>query len=238
MRTDDCIEDRLRRHFAEPVEIGDLVEHVVRRHRRRRAGRAMALVAPAMVGAVGLVALASSASPSPVPRRPGVLELAGYRFDLPAGYRLSAAARSSCEAITLGAPRAARTSPVAVPAVSPYATATVSAAVGARGGCVTMLVTPPVTPTASTPTPYVRNGPASSATRVQVGAYTGWLATQGALTRWLAAQGLVTATAPSPALQLSVAVPVGSGAYRLLVVGSRGIAQATLVRIVAGGLSS
>ncbi|MDA8309402.1 MAG: hypothetical protein M0Z46_02095 [Actinomycetota bacterium] len=238
MRTDDCIEDRLRRHFAEPVEIGDLVDDVVRRHRRRRARRVMALVAPVMIGAVGLVALASSASPSPVPRHPGLLELAGYWFDLPAGYRLTAGARPACEAITLGVPRAARTSPVAVPTVSPYATATVSTAVGANGGCVTMLVTPSATPTASTPTPYVRNGPAPSATRVQVGAYTGWLATQGSLTRWLAAQGLVAPTAPSPTLQLSVAVPVGGGAYRLLVLGSRVIAQTTLVRMVAGGLST
>jgi|GEM_PF-5855163 len=238
MHTDDCmIEERLRRHFAEPVEIGDLVDVVVGRYRRRRARRVVALVAPVIVGAAGIVALASSTSPSQIPRRPSVLELAGYQFDLPAGYRVAAPSSSSCGAITLGVPRAARTSPGAVPTVSPYATATVSAAVDANGGCVTMVVTPPATPTASTPTPYVRNGRATSATRVQVDTYTGWLTTQGALTRWLAAQGLV-APAPSPALQLSVAVPVGGGAYRLLVVGSRGIAQATLLRLVARGLSA
>jgi hypothetical protein len=248
MLTDDLIEDRLRLHFADSLDSsGDIVAQALRRHRRRKVGRAVAFTLPvALVAAVLGAVLATAGTPSgsappsfgSPSRGSDVLRLASYDFHLPKGYHLGSAAHAACQAIvTIALPRTTRTSAPSGATVSPYSTAMIASATTGTGGCVSMLLTPLFASTAETPLPYLRAGRAVTNSRVHLGRYTGWVTTQGAVTRWLETQGLVTVDGQLPDLQLSVAIPQGGGEYRLLDVGSQGIREATLVRIVSKGLS-
>lgn len=247
MLTDDVIEDRLRRHLNESLRpSGDLVTRVVHRHRRRRTAiRALPAAFAAVV--VVVVVVAMSATPGAPSTRarvpgssspPGILDLASYAFHLPSGYRLRSASRTSCRAIvTIGIPRATRAGAPNRTALPPYGTGAIAAAAASSGGCVSMLLTPPFTPTGATPLPYLHHDRASTSSPVDVGPYPAWLSTQGALRKGLEPPHVATASGPLPYLQLSVEIPLGTGAYRLLDVGSQGISEAALVRMVGEGLS-
>lgn len=242
MLTDDLVEARLREHFKESLEPSErLVARVLRRQRRHRARQAAGVAFPLVLAiALGTVLATDTSRSHTAPgssRAAVVLRLASYDFALPQSYRLTASAEASCGAITLGVPSAARTSASSVITVTPRPTTTVSSAASSAGGCVSMVLTSAFTPTATTPLPYLRHGTAAQNEPVRVGPYTGWIATQGALIRWLARQGLVTGGRPGPDLQLSVEIPQGGGSFRLLDVGSRGMSEATLVRIVGEGLT-
>jgi hypothetical protein len=248
MLTDECIEERLRQHFAESLEPAeDLVLQVLGRHRHHQLRLAATFGAPLLlvVGAVVAVLLtavplrgASPAGTSSPGGGHGVLQLAGYRFHLPQRYRLVSSVRAHCGAIvTMGIPRSTRGSVQSSSTASPDPTATVVSAADRTGGCVTMLLTPVFTPTSTTPVPYLRSGRAAPSTQVQVGPYTGWLTTQGRVTSWLESQGLAPTAIPGPDLQLSVEIPEGGGEYRLLDVGSQGIAEPALLGIVSRGLT-
>lgn len=252
MLADDLVEARLRRHFADSLEpSGDLVAevlagrrpHAVRRSATMRlsvaAVAALATVAgiAALLGVVLSPGAPSTGRPSLGPHHldaPNVLALATYEFRLPKDYRLTSALHTTCRAIvTIGGPSAA-----GVSALSPDSTAASASAAASSGGCISMLLTPPFTPSSTTPAPYLRSGGQATSSPVRVGPYSGWLTTQGALTRWLQSQGVVPASTLHPDLQLSVELPLGGGEYRVLEVGSRGISQSALVDIVRQGLSS
>lgn len=251
MLTDERIEERLRQHFDESFEsfepVEDVVLQVLRRHRHHQLRLAATLAVPLLLVAGAVVAVlltvvpSRGASPAAVSSPRGgheVLQLAGYRFHLPERYRLDSTVRSHCGAIvTMGIPRATRGSAPSSSSAPLYPTATVASAADRTGGCVSMLLTPAFMPTSTTPVPYLRSGRAAPSTRVQVGPYTGWLTTQGKVTSWLASQGLVAAPGPRPDLQLSVEIPEGGGGYRLLDVGSQGIAEPALLGIVSRGLT-
>lgn len=248
MWSDDTFEDELRLAFSmmdDPTPGAGYVERTVGRYRRWRLRRRLMVASPGVAAATGLgLALGLTGVGAPVapgaggppgtrahhPSEGGVVRVADYVFNLPAGFRLTAASTSTClpDAVpATGAPPAEKGTPHAVRIypTSPYGTTQIATAANASGGCVRLAVTASFTPTPATPNPYFMLTASTPAVRqVTVGGDSAWLRT-GAL------------PTPKPVYLLTVEVPQGGGAMRDLVVSSIGLSTRELLAVISQGLS-
>ncbi|HEY7430098.1 MAG TPA: hypothetical protein VH641_05120 [Streptosporangiaceae bacterium] len=158
------------------------------------------------------------------------IRMAFHTFQLPAGYRLTAATSAPCHpfAVYLGPPKAPHAS-----AQRSAQLAGMRAAASAGGGCLVFALAPPYKPTAAVPDPEAYpNHP------VQVGNYHGFIfhmsmdVLKGAAGKHGLAPGWHYAT------NLWVQLPAGNGQLRDLAVGATGLSDQALINLVAQGLSS
>lgn len=161
-----------------------------------------------------------------------VLELASYRLRLPSTYRLTSATAPQCSVgVTFSVPestpwtgvRSASASPVQTPA---YAS-DMTAAANAEGGCVTLALAPPYTPTPANPDPEA--GTLENTPPVQVGPYEGRVGT------WTSFEK--PSDVASQQASLYVEIPIGGGQTRDLVVSANNLSESALISLVANGLS-
>jgi hypothetical protein len=157
-----------------------------------------------------------------------VMALDGYRLRLPSDYRLTAANMSNCSppgvafvSPTSGPPRTSA-SPADVPG---YASQTEVAA-NADGGCLSMVLAPPYTPTGTNPDPEA--GTFEVEQPVQVGRY------EGRAGAWYSVSK--PSGARTEEQSLYVQIPIAGGQVQDLVVSANGLSESELISVVANGL--
>jgi hypothetical protein len=163
-----------------------------------------------------------------------VLRLASYTFQLPAGYKLTAATVAPCHvsvaAVLPWDPNANdRRGPPGQPAMQ--------AAASASGGCIAVVLAPPYTPTAAVPDP---EAPVAGAHPVQVGRYHGVIV--HSLTHYppvlVFSVAGIRAAKHHLFTELFVPLPVGGGEMRDLVIGASQLSESELIKIAAAGLAA
>jgi hypothetical protein len=196
-------------------------------------------IAAAAVAAVGVAIPLAIGTHAPAATRvtkrvAPVLKLASYRLRLPSTYRLTSATAPQCPVgVTFSVPESAPTtwtggrtgsaSPVQTPA---YAS-DMNAAANAEGGCVTMALAPPYTPTPTNPDPEA--GTLEDTPPIQIGPYEGRV---GTWTSYAKPSGVASQQA-----SLYVEIPIGGGQTQDLVVSANSLSESALVSLVADGLS-
>jgi hypothetical protein len=190
---------------------------------RLRLVASVVVTAALVAGAAIFVAAGSSPDTG---KGSTALHLAGYSFALPGAYKLTADTLATCWPVAVFQVPSDMLASPAAPAIpnvvaGPYTSSQIVSAVTSDGGCVTMALSVPYTPTSASLDPFEVIGSSS----VRVGSDQGWLddASNGP---------------SSPQVNLGVRISIGGGQFRDLVVGSKGLSASTLVEIVARGLPS
>jgi hypothetical protein len=217
-------ETRLRETFtraAADIEVPDQArQRLLSRHYRPRTVNCKLTAVLAAAAAVALtVPLAIRGGSHPTAAGP-VLRLASHTFQLPAGYKLTAATSGPCHAFVgverLWNPNAKdiRDRPGQTP---------MKVAASASGGCIAAVLAPPYTPYPGIPDP---EAPAARAHPVQVGKYHGVIVHSPVL-----AFSVLF-------VELFVPLPAGGGQMRNLVIGVSRLSESELIKIAASGLSA
>lgn len=198
------------------------------RQRARWLGRRRGVLAGAaavIVAAAGTAIPLSLGGGGSAPATP-VLQLASYSLRLPTRYHLTSAVTSGCNPMVMWAspPGDGGGSDATTP---DYASGDVAAATAA-GGCLSMVLAAPYTPTASQPDPEAIT---SQAEPERVGPYNAYIRT-GSL-YYLPQTGQYGPVETS----LYVEIPLANGEMQDLVVGAEGLSQSQLLALVANGLS-
>ena len=164
-------ETRLREAFtraAADIEVpGQARQRLLSRdYHPRTVNRKLTAVLTAAAAAAITVPLAIGGGSRPAAAGP-VLRLASYTFQLPAGYKLTAATSAPCH-VSVAA--VLPWDPNAKDRRAPPGQTAMKAAASAAGGCIAAVLAPPYTPTAAVPDP---EAPVAGAHPVQVGRYHG-----------------------------------------------------------------
>ena len=213
---DEVLEDALRSYFVEQtrgLELGrEVVPGLVGRARfRRRIGYIAA--AAAIVAAVGGAFTLSHGRASS-----DTIRLASYTFHLPSRFHSTSSTPKSCMPLaTVDAPFSASSGQIVE---HPYNLPQVSSAITSAGGCITIALTNPYTPTAAAPDPFR----VSLSAPIIVAGHVAWVES--------GQQGT------GDTLDLGIQLPYGNGQYHDLVVGTVGLPSNEVVRLVARGLQS
>lgn len=198
----------------------------------RRLTAGLAAAAAAAVVAI-TVPLAAGGGAHPAAAG-SVLRLASHTFQLPAGYKLTAATSAPCHAFAIvGVPRGLN----AKDTRNPSSEAAMKAAASASGGCIVAALAPPYAPTAATPDPEASTALAHP---VQVGQYHGFIARTSFQVVGTDKKGIEHGLTLGwhTITQLVVRLPAGGGKMRDLVIGASRLSESELIRIAANGLSA
>lgn len=185
---------------------------------------------PYLTGAAAMIALGAAVG-APISLSTGEhqsttnLKLASYSFRLPGRYHLSTATSATCSPMLVWGETGDMTGQASTPG---YASG-VSASASAAGGCLTMVLAPPYTPTQEWPDPETVVS-SSDGQAVQVGPYNALVRTGPVI--YTAANGY----GPSETI-LDVQIPLSGGTQQDLVVAEQGLSQSQLISLVSQGLS-
>ena len=233
-------ETRLREAFtraAADIEVpGQARQRLLSRdyHPRTVNRKLMAVLAAAAAVAI-TVPLAIGGGSHPAAAEP-VLRLASYTFQLPAGYKLTAATSAPCHAFVTAA-ALLPWDPNFNDRRAPPGQTAMKAAASASGGCIAAMLAPPYTPTAAVPDP---EAPVARAHPVQVGRYHGVIVHSlnhyppvlvFSVTGFRAAKHHLFT-------ELFVPLPAGGGQMRDLVIGASRLSESELIKIAAPGLAA
>jgi hypothetical protein len=199
-------------------------------NRRLTAGVAATVAAAAAAITVPLAAAGGSPSVAAGP----VMRLAPYTFQLPTGYKLTAATSASCHAFAIVAfPGRLHAKDVR----NPSSETAMKAAASASGGCIVAVLAPTYAPTAAMPDPEAPGPPVRP---VQVGRYHGVITRTSFLVTTTDKKGIEHGFTPGwhSITELFVRLPAAGGKMRDLVVGASRLSESALIRIAANGLSS
>ena len=231
-------EIRLREAFtraAADIEVpGQARQRLLSRdyHPRTVNRKLMAVLAAAAAVAI-TVPLAIGGGSRPAAAGP-VLRLASYSFQLPAGYKLTAATSAPCH-VSVAA--VLPWDPNANDRRGPPGQTAMQAAASAAGGCIAAMLAPPYTPTAAVPDP---EAPVDGAHPVQVGRYHGVIV--HSLTHYPPALVFsvtgIRAAKHQLFTELFVPLPAGGGEMRDLVIGASQLSESELIKIAATGLAA
>lgn len=232
MMTDEP-ETGLREAFtraAADIEVPDQARQRLlgRDYHPRTVNRKLTGVLAAAVAVAITVPLAIFGGSHPAAAGP-VLRLASHTFQLPAGYKLTAATAAPCHAF---APTVLLWDPNAKDFRAPSGQAAMKAAASASGGCITAALGPPYTwyPGITDP-----EAPVAGAHPVQVGRYHGVIIRAPVL---VFAFGTITAAKHHLFTELFVPLPAGDGQMRDLLIGASRLSESELIKIAATGLSA
>jgi len=226
-------ETRLREAFtraAADIEVPDQARQrlLSRDYHPRTVDRALTAVLAAAAAVAITVPLAIGGGSHPAAAGP-VLRLASHTFQLPAGYKLTAATSPPCHVSVAGVlPWDSN----AKDRRAPSRQTAMKAAASAAGGCIAAMLAPSYTPTAAVPDPEV---PVARAHRVQVGRYHGVIVHSRVLVFSVAS---IRAAKHHLFTELFVPLPVGGGEMRDLVIGASRLSESELIKIAATGLAA
>ncbi len=192
------------------------------------AGVAIPLSLRTVAPAAGRGATRAATRPTKSAAAP-TMELDSYRLRLPSSYRLTAATTVRCPVSGVGFITPDSTPPggTAWTAQVPVYASQVAVNANAEGGCITMVLAPPYTPSAADPDPEA--GIFESTQPVHVGPYEGRAGTWATVAKDF---GVATQQAA-----LYVQIPVAGGQDQDLVVSANNLSESALVALVANGLS-
>ena len=232
MMTDEP-ETGLREAFtraAADIEVPDQARQRLlgRDYHPRTVNRRLTAVLAAAAAVAITVPLAIFGGSHPAAAGP-VLRLASHTFQLPAGYKLTAATAAPCHAF---APAVTLWDPNAKDFPVWSGQAAIKAAASASGGCITAALAPPYTwyPGITDP-----EAPVAGARPVQVGRYHGVIVRSPVL---VFAFGTITAAKHHLFTELFVPLPAGRGEMRDLVIGASRLSESELIKIAATGLGA
>jgi hypothetical protein len=226
-------ETRLREAFtraAADIEVPDQARQrlLSRDYHPRTVNRALTAVLAAAAAVAITVPLAIGGGSHPAAAGP-VLRLASHTFQLPAGYKLTAATSAPCHASVASV---MPWDPNANDIRSPSSQTAMKAAASATGWCIAAVLAPPYTPTAAVPDP---EAPVTRAHPVQVGRYHGVIVHSPVLVFSVAS---IRAAKHHLFVQLFVQLPAGGGEMRDLVIGASRLSESELIKIAASGLAA
>ena len=194
----------------------------------RTVNRKLTAVLSAAAAVAITVPLAIGRGTHPAAAGP-VLRLASHTFQLPAGYKLTAATSPPCHAF-VAAPGLLPWDPNFNDRRAPPGLTAMKAAASAAGGCIAAGLAPPYP--ASMPDP---EAPVARAHPVQVGRYRGVIVHSPVLVfsvaRFRAARHHLFT-------ELFVPLPGGGGEMRDLVIGASQLSESELIKIAATGLAA
>lgn len=222
---------RLREAFtraAADIEVPDQARQrlLSRDYHPRTVNRTLTAVLAAAAAVAVTVPLAIGGGSHPAAAGP-VLRLASHSFQLPAGYKLTAATSPPCHASVLGV---LPWDPNANDRRGPSGQTAMKAAASAAGGCIAAMLAPPYT--AGIPDP---EAPVARAHPVQVGRYHGVIVHSPVLVFSFAR---IRAAKHQLFTELFVPLPAGSGQMRDLVIGASRLSESELIKIAASGLGA
>jgi len=199
--------------------------------RRLHMVGAAAAIAAAITAAAVPISLRSATRPTVrvVKRASAVMVLDVYRLRLPSDYRLVGTTTSACTPPGVGfsspAPGPPRTeaSSANVPGYASHA----EAAANADGGCISMVLAPPYTPTATNPDPEA--GTFEDEPPIQVGRY------EGRAGAWYSVSK--PSDVRTEQWSLYVQIPIAGVQMQDLVVSANGLSERDLIAVVANGLT-
>jgi hypothetical protein len=199
-----------------------------RDYRPRTVNRRLMAVLAAAAAVAITVPLAIGGGSPPAAAGP-VLRLASHTFQLPAGYKLTAATSAPCHvSMPAALPFYLNANDIRAPSGQPA----MKAAASASGGCIAAVLAPPYTPYPGLPDP---EAPVARAYPVHVGRYHGVIAHSPVLVfsvaRFRAAKRHLFT-------ELFVPLPAGSGQMRDLVIGASQLSESELIKIAATGLAA
>jgi hypothetical protein len=197
-----------------------------RDYRPRTVNRKLTAVLAAAAAVAITVPLAIGGGSHPPAAGP-VLRLASYTFQLPAGYKLTAATAAPCHVST---PGVLPWDPNANDRRAPSSQPAMKAAASAAGGCIAAMLAPPYA--SSMPDP---EEPVARAHPVQVGRYHGVIVHSPVLVFWAAS---IKAAKHHVFTELFVPLPAGGGQMRDLVIGASRLSESELIKIAATGLAA
>ena len=228
-------EIRLREAFtraAADIEVpGQARQRLLSRdYHPRTVNRKLTAVLSAAAAVAITVPLAIGGGTHPAAAGP-VLRLASHSFQLPAGYKLTAATSPPCHAFVAAA-GLLPWDPNFNDRRAPPGLTAMKAAASAAGGCIAAGLAPPYMPYPGIPDP---EAPVARAHPVKVGRYHGVIAHSQVLVfslvrLWAAGHHLFT--------ELFVPLPAGGGEMRDLVIGASRLSESELIKIAATGLAA
>jgi len=227
-------EIRLREAFtraAADIEVpGQARQRLLSRdYHPRTVNRKLTAVLSAAAAVAITVPLAIGRGTHPAAAGP-VLRLASHSFQLPAGYKLTAATSPPCHALVAAAALVPWDPNARDRRRAPPGQTAMKAAASAAGGCIAAMLAPPYP--AGMPDP---EAPVAGAHPVQVGRYHGVIVHSPVLVfsvaRFRAARHYLFT-------ELFVPLPAGSGEMRDLVIGASRLSASELIKIAATGLAA
>jgi hypothetical protein len=232
MMTDEP-EIRLREAFtraAADIEVPDQARQrlLSRDYRPRTVNRKLTAVLAAVAAVAITVPLAIGGGSHPAAAGP-VLRLASHSFQLPAGYKLTAATSAPCHAFVAGV---LPWDPNANDIRDPSSQTAMKAAASASGGCIAAVLAPPYT---SYPGMLDPEAPVAGTHPVQVGRYHGVIVHSPVLVFSFAS---IRAATHQLFTELFVPLPAGGGKMHDLVIGASQLSESELIKIAATGLAA
>ena len=224
-------ETRVREAFARAAADIEVPDHarqrlLSREYHPRTVHRALTAVLAAAAAVAITVPLAIGGGSPPAAAGP-VLRLASHSFQLPAGYKLTAATLPPCHAFVAGV---VPWDPNARDRRAPSGQTAMKAAASASGGCIAAMLAPPYP--AGMPDP---EAPVAGAHPVRVGRYHGVIVHSPVLVFGAAS---IRAAKHQLFTELFVPLPAGGGEMRDLVIGASRLSESELIKIAATGLAA